>query len=239
MNVKIYTFLKKKETTMNYHLYNNELLPDALSKEELEALFKKFQSGDKDAYTEIIMHNLRLVIHIINKNFSTINYDFDDLISLGILGLIKAINTFKLNNNTDFSTYASKCISNEILMFLRKLNKQSRFISFDTILFPDKNITLEDTLFDDTDITEDYENQILYQLIRDYVETLPKREGQIIKMYFGFDGIRYSQREIAEHLNKSQAQISRIINKIEGKIAKYLEREWDFNISGDARKRTK
>jgi len=197
---------------------NISKLPKPLEQDELYELLIKTKEGDKKAREKIVTHNIRLVISIVINKFKFIEYDQKELVAIGNLGLIKAVNSFDVTRNIKFATYASKCIDNEIKMFLRKLRKEEVVDSFNKILFNDfkgNELTIEDTLKDDKNITEDYIKEETYLFIRELVNNLSYKDRQIIIMYFGFfDNKIYTQKEIAEKLNISQSYISRIIKRI-------------------------
>ena len=203
-------------------------LPDPLSKQELLDLLSKVKHGDEMAREKIVLHNLRLVFYEVTKHFTSVKYEKKDLVSIGIIGLLKAIDNFEISKNFEFSTYATKCIYNEILMYLRKLKKYENDISLDTNSFYDKNgdeIKPVNILLDSTDIIIDYENKEIYSIIREIVENLPDKDREIISLYFGFfNNKRLNQREIADLYSVSKAYISRIITKNLKKIRKDLEK---------------
>ena len=197
---------------------NISKLPKPLEQDELHELLIKANQGDKKAREKIVTHNIRLVISIVINKFKFIEYDQKELVAIGNLGLIKAVNSFDVTRNIKFATYASKCIDNEIKMFLRKLRKEEVVDSFNKILFNDfkgNELTIEETLKDDKNITEDYIKEETHLFIRELVNNLSYKDRQIIIMYFGFfDNKIYTQKEIAEKLNISQSYISRIIKRI-------------------------
>ena len=184
--------------------------------EELECI-KAFKAGDKTAKNRLIQHNLRLVAHIVKK-YSTAG-EADDLISIGTIGLIKAINTFELNKNTQLSTYAARCIENEILMYLRMSKKHNQVYYLEESLGKDKDgndISLQDIIAnEDDDLSRDVENTLLTRDVLAVIKkTLPEREYQIICLRFGLDNTpAYTQREVAKMLNISRSYISRLENK--------------------------
>lgn len=215
-------------------------LPQPLPKEELYDLIK---DGSKDARDKIAIHNIRLVFHEVISKFKNVNYDKQDLISIGNLGLAKAINTYDLSKGYEFTTYAAKCIDNEILMFLRKLKRKQDVDSLDIPVYQDKEgseLKLGDILSDDRDLVEDYENTEIHEIIREVIKELPNRNREIVMLYFGFyDDRRYSQYEIADKFGISQVQVSRIITKIVKKIGEFLESEGLIELNFRKRKLTK
>lgn len=204
-----------------YKEYFNEFtkIPDSLSKEEITNLFIKKEIGDYNAENKIIEHNIRLVIYIVRTNFNNFNQNKKDLVSVGIIGLIKAVSTYNINKKISFSSYATVCIKNEIKMFLRSYSKHhDSTISFNEIIFhdtDDKEVTILDTLSTDINIEEDYIDKELQLLIKQLVENLNEIDKEIIMLYFGFYNDRqYSQKEIAEKFGLSQSYTSRKIKQI-------------------------
>lgn len=172
------------------------------------------KKGNIDARNKLLEHNIRLVIYIVMNNFKDLNYDKEELVSIGNNGLLKAINTFDNTKKTKFASYATVCIINEIRMFIRKLNKDTVLDSIDRRIDEDEKISLGDTLPSKTNIEDDYLKDELINEINKLIEGLPLREKNIMKMFFGFNnGKRYTQKEIAEELKLSQSYISRIIKK--------------------------
>ena len=203
-------------------------IPKKLPKEEVYDLLAKTSQGDIDARKKLIEHNIRLVIYQVNGRFNTVEYDKSELVSIGILGLVKAVDTFDLSKKNEFSTYAIRCIDNEILMFLRKIKKDKDVESFDKPISGsdrDNELKLEDTLKSDIDIETLYEDKEIYEQIRNIVYNLPEKEREIILLYFGFhDGKTYRQKEIADKLSLSRSYISRIITSTVNHIRRELEK---------------
>lgn len=211
-------------------------LPKPLNQEEIYALFKKMMAGDLNAREEIIQHNIRLVINIVVKNFSTSPYDQKELVSIGIIGLIKSVDTFDINKKLQFATYATRCIQNEILMFMRKGKKYIFNESLDKPLTTDKDgheYKVEDTIEDiSSDFVTDYENKEVYKNIRQIVENLNERDSLIIKLHFGFETENpISQKEIAKSLGISQPYVSRIIKNVLKKISQSLQKQGLIELS--------
>ena len=202
-------------------------IPKKLPKEEMYDLLSKVSQGDTDARQKLIEHNIRLVIYEVNGRFNTLEHDKSELVSIGILGLVKAVDTYDLSKKIEFSSYAIRCIDNEILMFIRKLKKENGVDSLDRPIGgegSDKKIKLEDTISSDVDIETSYEDEEDYAEVRRIVYSLPEREREIIMLSFGFyDGRVYKQREIADKLNISRSYASRLIAKIVKDIKKQLE----------------
>ena len=199
------------------HVINGNSFKSPLSSsEELECL-QKIQEGDKKSKDKLIEHNLRLVAHIIKKYYNT-NYEQEDLISIGTIGLIKAVNSFKLDKNIKFSTYASRCIENEILMYFRSQKKTLYNAHIDDPIDMDKNgnpLTLLDIIADTVNIEENVETKIRAERAKLLIiESLSPRERLIIEMRFGLNGFHpKTQREIADNLLISRSYVSRIEKK--------------------------
>ena len=197
-----------------------------MSEEEESECLQKMANGDTQAKNKLIEHNLRLVVYIAKK-FENTNTDLEDLISVGSIGLIKAINTFNSHKNIKLATYSSRCIENEILMYLRKISKQKNELSLDKTLSLDNEgneLVLSDIIGVDADeayhsIESEFENQMVYQVL----DSLDEKEQNIVKMRFGLMGQEEkTQKEVAEILNISQSYISRIEKKILHKMKKYI-----------------
>ena len=198
-------------------------LPPPLGRDEELQLLIKSKSGDEAATNKLIEHNLRLVVYL-SKKYENTGYDIEDLVSIGSIGLIKGISTYKIDKNIKLATYCSRCISNEILMFLRK-NKNKRVeVSLEDALNYDSDgneLHLEDVLGSDENIVED---EILHNyeinLLKNELLKSKGRDGKIIRMRYGINCPKeYTQKEVAEILGISQSYISRI----EKKIIRYLK----------------
>lgn len=201
-----------------------DTLPAPLTGErELECL-QKLENGDKNAREELIVHNLRLVVYIAKK-FENTGIPIEDLISIGTLGLIKAVNTFRIAKNIKLATYASRCIENEILMYLRKTNSMKAEVSYYEPLNTDwdgNELLLSDVLGSDPDdVYRDIEAEDERSRLYRAVNSLNKRERMIMTMRFGIGGGReYTQKEVADALGISQSYISRLEKRIIEKIKK-------------------
>ena len=204
------------------------VIPKSLSKQVIYELFDKVKKGDIAAREKIINHNIRLVLSRINKRFKNVEYDKKDLLSVGIIALISAVDTFDISKSTSFSTYAIICIDNAILNFVKKVTADKKICSVDETIFIDETITklnMLSTLSSNINLEGDYIRKEVYSAIRKLVDSLPDKDREIIIMYFGFgDNRRYTQREIAEKYNVSQVYISRIINKILYQFGNRLEK---------------
>mgnify|MGYP002537169700 CR=1 FL=1 len=201
-----------------YYINGPETLPPPLSKEEEKVVFAGLEAGNPDCRDVLIVHNLRLVVYIARR-FENTGINLEDLISIGTIGLIKAVNTFNSRKNIKLATYASRCIENEILMYLRKIGSQRTEVSFDEPLNTDwdgNELLLSDILGTDEDevcrpLEDDAEKHILMEAIG----TLNEREREIIMLRFGLLGGReYTQKEVADMLGISQSYISRLEKRI-------------------------
>ncbi len=209
-----------------HYLCGTEALPHPLSPEEESALLDKISLGDNDAKDKLVEHNLRLVVFLAKK-FESSGLDMEDLVSVGTIGLIKAINSFKRDKQIKLATYASRCIENEILMYLRKLSKRKAEVSLDEPLNVDgegNELLLADILGTDSDaIYTHVENEVERQLLEEGLSRLSKREQQIIEMRFGLDGEdERTQKEVADMLGISQSYISRLEKKIISRLKKEI-----------------
>ncbi len=199
-----------------------------LSKEEISNYFQKYRQGDLEAKKQIINHNINFVIYYVYKKFSKTPYEMEELISVALIGLMKGVEKFDINRGTEFLTYASRCIDNEILMFLRK---EKKHLLVESLQKPIKNyadgfeIRVENLLKDnDLDFTIALEKEFIYKEIREIVNNLPNRDREIIMLHFGFfDNKVYTQQEIANKLGVSQSYISKLIKKILRELKIQLE----------------
>lgn len=208
-----------------YYASNLESLLPPLSKEEEHKYIIQNMQGDIKARNILIEHNLRLVVFLAKK-FENTSFDLEDLVSIGTIGLIKGVKTYKLDKNIKLATYASRCISNEILMFLRKNKKVTNEISLeDTINYDAEGnaLSLEDILGTDIDIVDkNYQDKNNKELLEKEISKLPDRDREImIKRYGLYNTKEYTQKEVADLLNISQSYISRIEKKVIKRI-KYL-----------------
>ena len=196
------------------HVTGAGSFPPPLSAAKERELLEKVQTGDIDARNKLIEHNLRLVAHIVKKYYAT-GADQDDLISIGTIGLIKAVSTFKPDKKIRLATYAARCIENEILMFFRNIKKSSQDVPFSDPIDTDKDgnaLTIVDIIADKQDITEEIDTKLkLEHLQKVMPHTLDKRETEIIKMRYGIGGCNeMTQNEIAKKLKISRSYVSRI-----------------------------
>lgn len=214
---KIFKLFESEENGLLY-LCNGEALPETLSAEEEKVYIDLLDSGDDFAKQKLIEHNLRLVVYVAKK-FASSDLDVEDLISIGSLGLIKAVNSFKGDKNIKIATYASKCIENEILMYLRKVSKQKQEVSLDEPLNIDgegNELLLFDLLPSEKDCPqEDLEKSTEKEILWKVLNKLKEREREIMLMRFGLSGgEELTQKEVADSLGISQSYISRLEKKI-------------------------
>jgi len=203
--------------------------PPALSKEEEGECFELCRQGDMRARDKLIEHNLRLVAHVVRKYY-TVNKNTDDLISVGTIGLIKAVDTFNNSNGTRFATYAAKCIQNEILMLFRSQKKLGCEVSLNDTIDVDKDgnpLTYLDIICVEDTIAEDIDKKIQINKALSYIkDNLDDREKQILVMRYGLGNTpAYPQREVARMLGISRSYVSRIEKSCLEKIKKYLSCE--------------
>lgn len=208
-----------------FYINGPETLPAPLSSEEESMLLKADNNASRD---KLIVHNLRLVVYIARK-FEVVGANIEDLISIGTIGLIKAVNTFCVDKNIKLATYASRCIENEILMYLRKNSSLKNEISIDEPLNIDwdgNELLLSDVLGSDGDeIGREIEHEDEKFLLNSFVVKLPPRERQIMEMRFGMNGYEeYTQKEVADTLGISQSYISRLEKRIIVKLKKQIEK---------------
>lgn len=195
-------------------LDNSEALKP-LSRSDQIMLFIELKNGSILAREMLLKHNMRLVLREVHNKFMNNNYDKNDLVSIGKIGLIKAINTYDLKKKYEFSTYAVRCIDNEILMFIRKMNKEPFIESLDMTIDDNQRYKLSDTIESNVKLEEDYERKETIEIIKKFVQNLNNIEREIIKMSFGFyDNKTFTQQEIASKLNVSQSYVSKTIKRL-------------------------
>ena len=207
--------------------YSNNVFPDPLSKEEEEKYIERMINGDKEARSKLIEHNLRLVVFLAKKYENT-KIDLEDLVSIGTIGLIKGVNTYQNDKNIKLATYASRCIDNEILMYLRKTKKKRTEVSFEDSLSFDSEgneLHLEDVLGTKEDIvTKPIEDELDKYLMYKEVDKLGKRDKEIIELRYGLNGKKeMTQKEVANLLGISQSYISRIEKKVIKKLSNIIK----------------
>lgn len=206
---------------------SSEVLPPPLSGEEEAELMRRLQNGDESVRTPLIERNLRLVVYIARK-FENTGIAVEDLVSIGTIGLIKAVNTFDPNKNIKLATYASRCIENEILMYLRRNAKTRAEVSFDEPLNTDwdgNELLLSDVIGVESDIVRRIEDEVDRDLLGMAMDRLSHREQRIVKLRFGLNnGRAKTQKEVADLLGISQSYISRLEKRILQKLRKEMQR---------------
>ena len=217
---RIKNFFGIHEKNLNYIVS----LPSPLSEEEEARTIKEFENGSEDAKNKLIEHNLRLVVYIA-KRFDNTGIDIEELISVGTLGLIKAVKSYNSDKNIKLATFASRCIENEILMYLRKMVKIKSEVSLDEPLNVDwegNQLVLSDILGTESDmIYHDAESRIEGDILKTLFNKLNDRDKAIVGMRYGLYGIEEkTQKEIADMMNISQSYISRLEKKILSKLKK-------------------
>ncbi len=210
------------------YIGGSDTLPPPLTREEERDLVARLDQGELSVRQTLIEHNLRLVVYIA-KRFENTGINIEDLISIGTIGLIKAINTFRADKNIKLATYASRCIENEILMYLRKNSSQRTEVSFDEPLNTDwdgKELLLSDVLGTDSDVVmRPIEEDVDRKLLGDAVSRLSGREQEIITLRFGLYGHReLTQKEVADRLGISQSYISRLEKRIIARLRREIIR---------------
>lgn len=233
MIVESFMMFLQKIMLFSSYINNNSSFPKPLSADEENAYLERCVNGDKEAKEILIQHNLRLVAHVVKKYNQS--EEADDLISVGCLGLIKAINTYKLNHGTQFSTYAAKCIDNEILMLIRANKKHKSNLSIEDVLGSDdenNEITIGDLNFDEDDDVEKIvdERLVSESLEKVLIKHLSKREYQIMCLRYGlFGNPILPQREVALMLGISRSYISRLEKKSLEILKKVINKK-DYGI---------
>lgn len=210
-----------------FYVNGSDTLPPPLSKQEEKEVFEKLLKNDPSARDRLIVHNLRLVVYIAKK-FESTGIGLEDLVSIGTIGLIKAVNTFCPTKNIKLATYASRCIENEILMFMRKSLQYRNDLSIDEPLnidYDGNELLLSDVLGTDDDVVnKGIETEAEREILLNAVAELGKREREIMEMRFGLiDGKEKTQKEVAEQIGISQSYISRLEKKIINKLRIKLE----------------
>ena len=226
---RIIQIIKKvlKKFNVVFYVGSSDILPEPLSKEEEIKYVEKFLEGDNNARNILIERNLRLVVFLAKKYENT-KVDLEDLVSIGTIGLIKGVNTYKLDKNIKLATYASRCIDNEILMYLRKTKRKRTEVSFEDSLSFDSEgneLHLEDVLGTDNDIvTKPIEEELDKYMMYQEVSKLEDRDREIIELRYGLNGKKeMTQKEVANMLGISQSYISRIEKKVIKKISSIIK----------------
>lgn len=209
------------------HIQNGSGFPKPLSSKEEQHQLELMAQGDKNARAVLIERNLRLVSHIVKKYYSKTN-DTDDLISIGTIGLIKAIDSFNYEKGTRLATYAARCIENELLMHFRGLKKQENDVFLGDTIDTDKDgnpLTIEDIVSDDMDLAENLETKTRWEQVKCIIDNMQdEREREIIILRYGLNNKKpLTQREVAQRLNISRSYVSRIEKKIISDIRKRVQ----------------
>ena len=212
-----------------YYIGGSDVLPPPLEREEEERAIAALEAGDEAAKRLLTEHNLRLVVYI-SRRFENTGLNLEDLISIGTIGLIKAISTFKSSKNIKLATYASRCIENEILMYLRKIGNQRTEVSFDEPLNTDwdgNELLLSDVLgTDDDEVYRPLEDDADKQMLRNAIAMLGEREKSIISLRFGLGGgDELTQKEVADLMGISQSYISRLEKRIINRLRREMIRQ--------------
>ena len=220
--------LLMKSLLLTLRLAPSGSFPRPLSREEERECLERWADGDLEARNKLVEHNLRLVAHIMKKYYAQSD-DLDDLLSIGTIGLIKAVNTFSPDRNIKLATYASRCIENEILMFLRKTSQSKYEISIEEPLSTDwdgNELLLSDVLGSDSDtVSTDIEQEVEINQLMEAVSKLNTREAMIMELRFGLNGNKeHTQKQVADLLGISQSYISRLEKRIIRKLKEDLEK---------------
>lgn len=224
------TFLGNSTFLLGY-ISNNSIFPEALTQEEEQKYIRKMEEGDEEARKILIEHNLRLVAHVCKKYSTAKKVEFDDLVSIGSIGLIKGINTYNSKKSIKLSTYISKCIENEILMYFRTNKKTNNEVYLNEPIGKDKDnneITLQDVVkSDEKSIDDEIDTKFKERKVLQAIsEILNEREKEIIQMRYGLTGKKpKTQVEIAKKMGISRSYVSRIESKAIEKLRKNLENE--------------
>ena len=226
---RIIQIIKKvlKKFNVVFYVGSSDILPEPLSKEEEIKYVEKFLGGDNNARNILIERNLRLVVFLAKKYENT-KVDLEDLVSIGTIGLIKGVNTYKLDKNIKLATYASRCIDNEILMYLRKTKRKKTEVSFEDSLSFDSEgneLHLEDILGTEDDIvTKPIEDEFDKKLLKEEIQKLNNRDKEIIELRYGINGKEeLTQKEVADLLGISQSYISRIEKKVIKRLSQIIK----------------
>ena len=220
---------KREQKDGLFYIGGSDYLPPPLKGQEEQSALERLEQGEEGAKQLLIEHNLRLVVFIARR-FENTGVNLEDLISIGTIGLIKAINTYRRDKNIKLATYASRCIENEILMYIRKISNQKTEVSLDEPINMDydgNELLLSDILGTDEDmILRPLEDDVDLRVLRQAVRELPERERQIVTMRFGLDGQQeLTQKDVALKLGISQSYISRLEKRIMAKLRKELLRQ--------------
>lgn len=229
---KLWAFLKKLGLVAReeiYYIGGSDVLPPPLKGQEEQQMLEGLERGDESAKQKLIEHNLRLVVYIARR-FENTGINLEDLISIGTIGLIKAINTYRRDRNIKLATYASRCIENEILMYIRKTANQKTEVSLDEPINMDydgNELLLSDILGTDEDqITRPMEDDVDLCVLRQALNDLPQREREIVVLRYGLYGCKeLTQKEVAMRMGISQSYISRLEKRIMLRLRKEVLRQ--------------
>ncbi len=230
--MKLLERFKKRKTTGNQYIFyigGSDVLPPPLKGEQEQNALQAIEEGDENAKKQLVEHNLRLVVYIARR-FENTGTGLEDLISIGTIGLIKAVSTYRRDKNIKLATYASRCIENEILMHIRKISNQKAEVSLDEPINMDcdgNELHLGDILGTDEDmVIRPMEDDVDICVLRQAVKELPPREKEIIKMRFGLEGrTEMTQKEVAQMMGISQSYISRLEKRIMIRLRKEFLRQ--------------
>ena len=212
-----------------FYIGGSDVLPPPLKPEEERALLQRLGGGDESARQTLIERNLRLVVYIARR-FENTGVNIEDLISIGTIGLIKAVGTFRPDRNIKLATYSSRCIENEILMYIRKISSRRSEVSLDEPINTDwdgNELLLSDVLGTDSDVVmRPMEDDVDHALLRQALENLPEREQTIVRMRFGLGGRpEKTQKEVADLMGISQSYISRLEKRIMTRLRREISRQ--------------
>ena len=211
------------------YIGGSDVLPQPLKPAQEQEMLRKLSEGSESAKQTLIEHNLRLVVYIARR-FENTGIGMEDLISIGTIGLIKAVSTFRTDRNIKLATYASRCIENEILMYIRKISSQKAEVSLDEPINTDwdgNELLLSDVLGTDSDtVMRPIEDDVDHELLRQALKKLPEREMQIVRMRFGLGGRpEKTQKEVADFMGISQSYISRLEKRIMLRLRREISRQ--------------
>lgn len=228
MMVFLHRFVARRRQGL-YYIGGSDFLPPPLKGEAERSALVALEQGDESARQCLVEHNLRLVVYIARR-FENVGTNLEDLISIGTIGLMKAVSTYRLDKNIRLATYASRCIENEILMHIRKISGMKAEISLDEPINLDcdgNELLLSDILGTDGDeIARPLEDDVDLCVLRQALKELPSREREIVLMRFGLEGRKeLTQKEVAEKMGISQSYISRLEKRIMGKLRKEMIRQ--------------
>ena len=227
--LKLLRMLGLKEPGEIFYIGGSDVLPAPLDAQQERTLLAELEEGSAQAKQELIEHNLRLVVYIARR-FENTGVNIEDLISIGTIGLIKAVSTFRMDKNIKLATYSSRCIENEILMHIRKISNQKAEVSLDEPINTDydgNELLLSDVLGTDGDtVMRPMEDDVDHQLLRQALEGLPERERTIVVMRFGLGGRKEkTQKEVADLMGISQSYISRLEKRIMTRLRREISRQ--------------